>query len=70
MVTAVDMVALYTQAEQKVLTGQRVRFGDRELTYANLPEIRAGRKEWERKATLEASRCSPGYATADFGGVT
>ncbi|RZZ81951.1 primosomal replication protein PriB/PriC domain protein [Pseudoxanthomonas winnipegensis] len=70
MATALDMVTLYTNAEQKVLSGQRVRFGDRELTYANLPEIRAGRQEWERRAALEASASRPGCATADFGGVT
>lgn len=68
--TAADMVAFYTDAELRVLKGQRVRLGERDLTYADLAQIRSGRQEWEAKARAEANRGRTGYAAADFGGVT
>ncbi|TKB53299.1 hypothetical protein [Ferrimonas aestuarii] len=43
------MIALYTNAEREVLEGKSVSFGGRTLTMESLGEIRAGRKEWERK---------------------
>ncbi|MDC7806412.1 primosomal replication protein PriB/PriC domain protein [Luteimonas sp BLCC-B24] len=70
MATAQQMLDLYTDAEAKVLAGQRIRFGDRELTRANLEEIRAGRREWQARADAEARRGRPGWAVADFGGTT
>ncbi len=70
LTTSADMLAFYLDAELRVLRGQRVRFGDREWTRADLKEIRAGRQEWESKVSAEANRCRPSFATADFGGVT
>ncbi len=64
------MVAFYTDAELRVLKGQRVRLGERDLTYADLAEIRAGRQEWERKAAADANRGRSSFAAANFGGVT
>ena len=52
MVSVTDaqaMVDLYTKAEMKVLKNQSVSIGDKTMTRANLPEIRAGRQEWEVK---------------------
>lgn len=70
MATAAEMVEFYTQAELSVLKGQRVRFGDRELTRADLSEIRAGRREWQAQLDALARRGRPGWAVADFGGTT
>lgn len=61
----------YLAAELAVLNGQSYRFGDRELTRADLPEIRAGRAEWERRANAEgaiAKGQNPLFAVADFSG--
>ena len=64
MTTAAQMVDFYTQAEISVLKGQSVRMGDRQLTKADLAEIRKGRQEWEAKA----ARASRGgvFKAADF----
>jgi len=70
MATASEMVEFYTQAELSVLRGQRVRFGDRELTRADLSEIRDGRREWQAQVDALARRGRPGWAVADFGGTT
>lgn len=53
MSTATDMLAKYIAAEQAVLEGKDVSFGDRRLSMANLNEIQAGRREWERKVSEE-----------------
>jgi hypothetical protein len=71
MSNATDMLTAYQDAEHKVLLGQAVRFGDRQLTRADLAEIRAGRREWEAKVANEvavASGRSSGIAVADFSG--
>ncbi|SEG15089.1 primosomal replication protein PriB/PriC domain protein [Marinobacterium lutimaris] len=58
MTTAAEMVQLYTDAEAKVLKGQTVKVNGRELTRANLAEIRAGRQEWEAKASAAAQKAA------------
>lgn len=70
MATAHEMLDFYTQAEISVLRGQRVRYGDRDLTRADLSEIRAGRREWQMRVDAEARRGRGGWAVADFGGTT
>jgi len=70
MATAREMLDFYIQAEASVLQGQRVRFGERDLTRADLAEIRAGRREWQRICNAQSGSGSARYATADFGGVT
>lgn len=65
--TAQVMLQAYLAAETAVLSGQSFRFGERQLTRADLAEIRAGRREWEVKARTETnggSRMS--VALADF----
>jgi 4-alpha-glucanotransferase len=71
MSTATDMLAAYMAAEKAVLKGLSVRLGERQLTRANLPEIVAGRQEWEARVRAEKTNAFGGtdrYAVADFGG--
>lgn len=76
MSATTDMRDAYIAAELAILKGQSYRFGDRILTLANLQEIRAGRREWEQRASVEARlAASQGQANsgplstygADFG---
>lgn len=71
MATPQEMLDLYTAAEAAVLNGQSVRLGDRQVTRADLAEIRAGRREWQCRVDAEArrGRRAP-WANADFGGTT
>lgn len=72
MKTAQEMLDFYIDAEVAVLSGQTVRFGDRQLSRADLAEIRSGRKEWQSvvlRAEAGAGRRAR-WANADFGGVT
>lgn len=72
MKTAQEMLDFYIDAEVAVLFGQTVRVGDRQLTRADLAEIRSGRKEWQ-VAVLRSSTAAgrqARWANADFGGVT
>lgn len=69
MSTATDMVALYIAAEKAVLNSQSYSIAGRALTRANLPEIRAGRKEWEAVVRSENAGSQGGsslYSVADF----
>lgn len=53
-------LALYIEAEQKVLLGQSYSIGDRALTRADLREIREGLKYWNKQvANLTAGRTKP-----------
>lgn len=64
---AQTMLQTYLAAETAVLSGQSFRLGERQMTRADLAEIRAGRREWEAKVRTEAnggSRMS--VALADF----
>jgi len=65
MSTATDMLARYLAAEQAVLEGKTVKFGERLLGMEDLAEIRAGRQEWERKAASEAA----GTSAPRIGGI-
>jgi len=55
MSTATDMLAAYLDAEAAVLAGKEVRFQDRMLRREDLPEIRAGRREWEQRVAAESA---------------
>lgn len=70
MTTATDMLQKYIDAEAAILDGQIVRFGERQLTRANLIEVQNGRKDWERRVAAEQriaqGGTSPRYQTADF----
>lgn len=77
MSLASDMLSAYIMAETAVLKGQSYRFGERLLTLANLPEIIAGRREWEQRVQAEAIAAQTcgirnplGTFVADFSGGT
>lgn len=58
MPTSSVMLAAYLQAETDVLLGKEARIGDRAYRSEDLPEIRAGRQEWERRVATERDRAS------------
>jgi hypothetical protein len=71
MSQATDMLALYLAAEQDILQhGKTTRLGDQEKTVSDLPQIRQGRKEWERRVAAEtaADKNCGGPAVASFVG--
>ncbi len=71
MSTATEMLGLYLAAEAAVLKGQSFRLGERYLTRADLDQIIAGRREWERRVAAEAATAAggtAGVAIADFSG--
>lgn len=75
MSTATDMLAKYQAAEEAVLKGHSYQWGDQQWTLANLPEIQAGRREFERRVAAEqrhaAGDTSPArFSVADFGGCS
>lgn len=55
MSTATDMLTKYLVAEAALLEGKEVSFGDRRLRMEDLPNIIAGRKEWERRVATESA---------------
>lgn len=57
---AKDRVALYYEAEAKVLGGQSYTIGGRSLTRANLKEIRDGIAYWQGKVDILAATGSTG----------
>lgn len=60
----------YIDAEAKILAGQSVRMGDRELRRADLSEIRDEIRRLKREVTAEANAASgrSQFARADLGG--
>ncbi len=67
--TAAQMAQLYQDAEVAVLAGQAFSVAGRSVTLADLPEIRKGREEWERRARAEVDvqqGRQTGYALAVF----
>ncbi|WP_367599255.1 primosomal replication protein PriB/PriC domain protein [Pseudomonas fulva] len=67
-VSAQEMVDRYLRAEADILEGGKdVQFGGRRVVMADLPQIRAGRLEWERRAAAEARQGRPGHSLAMFG---
>ena len=68
-VNAQTMVDRYLEAELAVLEGKEIIFAGRKQVMADLPQIRAGRLEWERRLAAQqnaAAGGSPGYALATF----
>lgn len=66
MSTPADMLAAYLAAELALLQGKEVAFGDRRLRREDLPEIRAGRQEWEMRVQAEQAAAA---RVPTFGGV-
>lgn len=67
-INAQEMLDKYLEAEASILLGKTTVFNGRTHTMAELPQIQAGRREWERRVNAQqaAVRGSPGYALADF----
>lgn len=67
-ISAQEMLDKYLEAEQAILLGKTTIFMGRTHSMAELPQIQAGRREWERKviAQRNAAQGSPGYALATF----
>lgn len=53
MSTATEMLAQYLTAEAALLAGKEITFQDRKLRMEDLPAIREGRREWERRVAEE-----------------
>ena len=58
MSTATQMLEKYLKAETALLEGKEVRLGERTLKMEDLPNIIAGRKEWEQRVANEAAKSS------------
>lgn len=70
MSTATDMRDKYLAAEVAILGGQSYKWGDRQLTRADLAMVQTGRREWERKANAEARGGGPvGVSLANLTGI-
>lgn len=66
-INAQEMVEIYLQAEAELLQGGKdVQFNGRRVVMADLPQIRAGRLEWERRASAEARSGRSGHSLATF----
>lgn len=69
MSEAQAMYDLYVAAEKAVLLGKSYTIGTRTLTRADLPDIRAGRNEWQQKLANEQASSQGGsslYSLANF----
>jgi hypothetical protein len=66
-VTPQEMLDNYLQAEADVLAGKDVQFNGRRVVMADLPQIRAGRVEWERRVAQAQRGGRSGYSLATFG---
>lgn len=65
---AKEMLQSYLDAEKDVLKGQSMTKDGRTWERANLAEIRAGRKQWQREVkrlSVPASRRGPALASFD-----
>ena len=67
--TTAELLQSYVDAEAKILSGQVVRFGERQLTMPDLAEVRAERTRLQNLLLLEqsAGRRSR-FSQADFSG--
>jgi len=68
MSTAQQMIEFYTNAEIAALEGRQFMFSGRQVMLQDLQQIRAGRREWERKLANEqqAAKGLPGFALTEF----
>lgn len=62
-----EMLSFYKQAEQQVLKGKAMSQNGRTWTREDLPEIRKGRQEWERRyQQVSMAPVCRGPALAEF----
>ncbi|MDP3322650.1 MAG: hypothetical protein Q8S71_03785 [Hydrogenophaga sp.] len=67
MTQATDMLDKYIAAEQAILEGKSISFSGRTLSFENLQEIRAGRKEWE--ARVKSEQTTAANRSRNIGGL-
>lgn len=66
-ISAQDMVKAYLKAEVDLLEGGKdVQFNGRRVVMADLPQIRAGRMEWERRLAAQTRGSRSGHSLAVF----
>lgn len=66
-INAQDMVNAYLKAEVDLLEGGKdVQFNGRRVVMADLPQIRAGRMEWERRLAAQMRGSRSGHSLAVF----
>ncbi|NLA68089.1 MAG: primosomal replication protein PriB/PriC domain protein [Gammaproteobacteria bacterium] len=56
----------YLTAERKVLAGQSVRFGERQLSYADLAEIRKAIIQLKAELAAESGQLGPSRGSLRF----
>lgn len=61
-------LAAYLEAELKILRGQSTRFGDRQLTRADLAEVRREIERLQVICARERLGSRAGFKQANFGG--
>lgn len=66
MSTASELLALYIDAEKKILQGQEVLWGDKRLTRADLGRVQTERHRLEQRVAAEQRRGRPGYSRVRF----
>ncbi|ENM3786051.1 hypothetical protein V9N53_003386 [Vibrio cholerae] len=64
--TIENMIQKCVDAELEVLAGKTVTYGGRSVGMESLSEIRAARREWERKLQSLNRRGQPSYKVARF----
>jgi len=71
--TSQQMLDKYLTAEQDLLAGKDVRWGDRRLIREDLPAIIKGRQEWQSRVAGETRRAKTGSSlnlmVSDFSGL-
>lgn len=67
VISAEEMVQIYLQAEVELVEGGKdVQINGRRMTMAELPQIRAGRLEWEGRVAAAARKGRSGHSLATF----
>lgn len=66
MSTNTDRLLRYLDAETAILNGQTVRFGDRQLTMADLAQVQAGIRELQRAVASETAGAGGGFKAVSF----
>lgn len=68
MATNADLLLLYTDAEAKILRGQTVRFGERQLSMPDLEFVQRERLRLQGLVALELTGGRRRFGQADFSG--
>lgn len=64
--TTAELLQRYVDAEAKILAGQSVRFGDRQLAYPDLAEVRRERTRLQALLLTEQAGGRSRFSQADF----